>query len=268
MSDDTSNLDRSIRIHPPVGRGDFVATVPAGPKLEIGPFTRPAFTGPDVRYFDVMSADEIRSEAVRYKSDATLAPKEIHYVARDIALGDIPERFVAVYSSHTIEHTFDCIGHVNDVARCLPVGGRYYLVIPDKRYCFDYFKPTATIGRVIEAAEYRPTEYGMAVWVDRSIIGTHSTPARHWAGDHGELHKPDASARVAAAIREYKSGYRSPMGTHVWCFTPTRFAEIMTICHEIGYTGMKITDLYPTKRDTFEFYAVLEKTDAGATASL
>ena len=55
-----------------------------------------------------------------------------------------PERHGAYdffIASHVIEHFPDLLGFLRNVENLLRVGGVLSLVIPDKRYCFDFFKP-------------------------------------------------------------------------------------------------------------------------------
>ncbi len=241
-----------------INRDQFVKSVPADVSvLELGPFNGPTFTGERARYFDILSTEEIRAETERLGKDASRVPEKIHYVARETPLADIPERFGAVYSSHTIEHTLDAIRHIQDVAGLLDEGGRYYLVIPDKRYCFDHYKELTSIGAVIDAYETKAADYSLKLWIDRTTKSTHSVARRHWQGDHGELDKTKLAERVGKAIEEYKGGYRYAMSPHIWCFTPESFAEIVGVLYELGYIDVRLVDLHPTRENTLEFYAVL-----------
>jgi hypothetical protein len=162
-----------------------------------------------------------------------------------------------VYSSHCIEHTCDAVRHLQQVSKLLTKGGKYHLVIPDKRYCFDYFKETSTIGGLIDAYENGNSDYSLKLWIDRAWIGTHADARRHWNGDHGSQNKTGLAKKIKAAIKEYKSGYRLPGGTHVWCFTPASFSETMSLLRELGYIDLQLLELYPTRPNTLEFYTVL-----------
>lgn len=253
-------LDDRFRWHQAVERHSFVETVPCDkPILEIGPFNRPTFTGSNVRYFDVLTSNEIRTEAKKLGCDDSLTPSRIHYVEREVSLRSIPERFSTIYSSHCIEHTLDVIGHINDIANLLHDDGRYYLVVPDKRYCFDHYKELSSVGAVIEANELRPTDYSLRLWIERAVNSAHSDVRRHWAGDHGALPRGEHfTQRVKKAIEEYKAGYRYKMGPHIWCFTPESFFQIFDTCYRLGYSKLKLIDIYPTRANTVEFYAVMQ----------
>lgn len=249
-----------MHMSPPIERQVFISSIDTAERiLEIGPFSSPTFVGPHVKYFDIMSADEIRGEAAKLNVDPARCPETIHYVARLTPLAEIPERFDVVYSSHTIEHTLDFIQHLQDVSRILRPGGRYFLAIPDKRFTFDYFKDEATIGGVIDAHERRQSDYSIKTWIDRAVKSTHSVASRHWSGDHGVERKPDAAALVAKAIAEYKSGYRYPMVPHMWCLTPEGFREIVTVLFKLDYIDLRLDRVHETRSNSLEFYAALSK---------
>ena len=57
-----------------------------------------------------------------------------------------------IIGSHVLEHTTDLIGFLNDCDSLLKKDGVLSLAVPDKRYCFDRFRPLTGIARVIDAA--------------------------------------------------------------------------------------------------------------------
>ena len=65
-------------------------------------------------------------------------------------------RYDWIIASHVIEHMPDLVAFFRQAARLLKPGGSLSLVIPDKRYCFDYFRWPSTTGDVLQAfAEQR-----------------------------------------------------------------------------------------------------------------
>jgi 2-polyprenyl-3-methyl-5-hydroxy-6-metoxy-1,4-benzoquinol methylase len=58
-------------------------------------------------------------------------------------------RFAAIVASHVLEHAPDFIQFLNDCAGAIQDDGRVYLIVPDKRYCFDYFQPISDPAGVI-----------------------------------------------------------------------------------------------------------------------
>jgi 2-polyprenyl-3-methyl-5-hydroxy-6-metoxy-1,4-benzoquinol methylase len=57
-----------------------------------------------------------------------------------------------IIGSYVLEHTTDLIGFLNDCDSLLKKERVLSLAVPDKRYCFDHFRPLSSIGRVIDAA--------------------------------------------------------------------------------------------------------------------
>src|SRR5512133_1118151 len=56
-----------------------------------------------------------------------------------------------IIASHVLERTTDLIGFLNDCDSLLKKAGVLSLAVPDKRYCFDHFRPITGNGRVIDA---------------------------------------------------------------------------------------------------------------------
>jgi SAM-dependent methyltransferase len=104
--------------------------------LEIGPVRLPVLSGPNVRYCDVLDTEQLRRRAPDHGVDPTSVPA-IDYVMKNCSLDDIPVQFDAILSSHAIEHQPDLVGHLQQVERRLAPGGRYFVLAPDKRFCFD-----------------------------------------------------------------------------------------------------------------------------------
>ena len=118
--------------------------------LEIGPFHAPALSGPGVAYFDLQPTDALIARVRDYGLPTSRVPK-IDYSEPTGDLSVIDRRFDAVFSSHCIEHQPSLIRHLTQVSNVLHPGGAYYLIVPDKRYCFDHYLPLSTLGGVIEA---------------------------------------------------------------------------------------------------------------------
>src|SRR6185503_9123777 len=116
-----------------------------------GPFNAPCLTGKNVRYFDVMASDALRERAKLHGMSDARVPHAIHYVSPTAALSSVPDTFASVLSSHAIEHSPDLVRHLKDVAALLAPGGAYYVICPDKRYCFDQTLENSTIADVLEA---------------------------------------------------------------------------------------------------------------------
>jgi hypothetical protein len=235
---------------------DFLARIPRdGGVLEIGPFVSPKLTGEHVRYFDVLDREGLDARAAK-KGLAPGAP-QIHYVSASGDLSAVPDRFAALFGAHVLEHQPDLIAHLRQAEALLEAGGRYFLVVPDKRYCFDHFLPQSTVAEVIDA-HLRPSP----VHTPRSVLShhaltTHNSPARHWKGDHGDLADRVPRLRQAMAALARKPGRQ--LDVHAWQFTPASFRALIGDLRELEMTGLRTAEVWETPRDRGEFCAVLER---------
>ena len=240
-------------------RDDFIKLVPrAGLVLEIGPWFKPALRGPHVRYFDVWDTETSKRNAASVGGDPADCP-DIHYVSPNSDLSMIPERFGAVISSHVIEHQPDFIRHLNAVADLLLDSGWYFLLVPDKRYCFDYFMPVSTIADVLDANIRKRVLHDPRNILEYGLLRTHNEPMRHWEGDHGKPRMAEDFGVVQPAIDEasrYDQGY---IDTHAWRLTPEVFRALLNDLRNIGLTNMVPARVYNTVRGSSEFAAILQK---------
>lgn len=226
--------------------------------LEIGPFTNPLVRGENVRYFDVLDKEKLIIRAAKHNYNAD-SPVDIHYVSSHGDLGIVDSTFDFVVSSHCIEHQPDLVRHLQAVERLLNANGRYLLVIPDKRYCFDHFMPMSTIDSVMTAYTEKRVLHTLASHRLHATLSTHNDPRRHWSGDHGapagdKNFSPDGEREL---ILDIEQGHYSDV--HAWYFTPSSFAAIVNSLVELKMSNLRILSVHSTARNNLEFAAVLQK---------
>ena len=230
--------------------------------LEIGPFSRPAVEGPNVKYFDLFNSEELsaRAHAVGYTIKAM--PK-IDFVSPIGDLSIVDERFSAVVSSHCIEHQPDLIRHLQDVSAILEEDGSYFVIIPDKRYCFDHFIEPSKISQVLEAFKGRRTTHSLAAVINQLAIATHNDSMRHWRGDHSDPgYFEGIDDRTASAEKLYAGAIGQYIDVHAWQFTPTNFRFITQRLFDMGLTDLIPERVYETPCPRDEFTAILKKCPA------
>lgn len=240
-------------------REGFLACVverQAGAVLEIGPFCRPLVRGPHVRYLDMLDSDALRARAVQIGLDPSDCPETIHYIGD---LKAIEERFSAVLSSHAIEHQPDLVGHLIAVARLLDKGGRYLLIVPDKRYCFDALIPESTIAQVLQAHHEGRSVHSLQSVIEHRALTVHNDGVLHWQRDHGPIPPQERAKRIRAALDEYEAAQGGYIDVHAWYWTPKSFRTIVNDLFALDLIPLRATRVYDTPRDRFEFCAVLEK---------
>jgi SAM-dependent methyltransferase len=238
-------------------RKNFLNEISKNPSiLEIGPFFKPVCLGSNVAYFDIINQQELIERAKTITTADKL--KDIPFIEFVSPTGDlsiIDKKFDAIVSSHAIEHQLDFIDHLKKVSSLLNNNGKYYLLIPDKRYCFDYFNNESTIADILQAAIDKKTKHNLKSVIEHRVLTTHSKSKKHWRGSHGSL--TDTTKKLRDAIEEFNTG--EYIDVHGWYFTPVSFEKIIIILNELGYIDLKIKKIYPTRYGSLEFYCVLEK---------
>lgn len=238
-------------------RRGFLAAIPQDKNcLELGPFCNPLLTRDNVKYFDVLDQNSLRERA-RFIGISDEKCPCIDFVSPVGDLSIVQETFDVVFSSHTVEHQPDLVKHLRDVCDCLNFGGRYMMIIPDKRFCFDHFICPSTIADVLAAySEQRKTHTAKSFFEHRVLL-THNDPVRHWNGDNFDPALLQTRERIFSASKEWAERDDRYIDVHAWQFTPDSFRNIIEILNEVGLITLKLEKLYPTVRGGIEFYAAL-----------
>jgi SAM-dependent methyltransferase len=237
-------------------RNDFATLIPSiANVLEIGPFCNPLLRGPNVSYFDVLSQDELIARARLIGLDPSGVPY-IEHVSPTSDLSIVNRHFDVVVSSHCIEHQPDLVGHLQDVGRLLSQGGAYFVLVPDKRYCFDHFIPESNLAEIMVAQHERRKVHTLRSLIEHRALITHNDSLRHWQGDHGVMFE-SVEWRLQAALREFddaKSGY---IDVHAWYFTPDSASAILAALEEMRLNPMTVHRVYATRFGANEFWMIL-----------
>ena len=222
--------------------------------LEIGPYVSPLMTGENVKYLDILSREKLHERAISDGLDVTMIPRTIDFVG-DIS--QIETKFDTVISSHSIEHQPDLISHLQQVGRILSPGGHYFLMIPDKRYCFDHFIPESTIAGVLQANVELRRLHTLGSIIEHVALTTHSDAVRHWKADHGAICGDDRITKIDAAVELFDRNPGGYIDVHAWYFTPMTFFNITDILYRRGMVTLRPSVIFPTTLNTSEFFAVL-----------
>jgi SAM-dependent methyltransferase len=227
-----------------------------GDILEIGPFCSPVVRGSNVAYLDVLDANELRARAKTLGIDSGSCPEVIDFVGD---LGSVDRRFAAVISSHAIEHQTDLVYHLKGVSRLLEHDGRYYLIIPDKRYCFDAMIAASTVADVLQAHKERRTRHTLRSVIEHRVLTTHNDPNLHWQGAPVTIDQADHDRRLKDAIKEFDDAGDAYIDVHAWQFTPDSFRSITSSLFFLDLTDLRPLRVFHTPRNRPEFCAILEK---------
>jgi SAM-dependent methyltransferase len=249
------------------GRASFLRIIPKNISLlEIGPFFSPSFYKSEynVNFLDVFSTEQLRRKANAIQGVDPAKVPDIDYVCTGQSYFElIRKKFDCVFSSHSIEHQPCLITHLCEVSSILEEGGRYFIVVPDKRYCFDSFFPESTIADVLEAYLLGRREHSIRTVMRGWLLTTHNDALRFWSGDKAgdTLSQPVTETygrRVKDAVDRWRSR-KDYIDAHAWQFTPANFSHLVQLIYAASLTSMEVEAVYPTLRNSFEFYAILRR---------
>jgi SAM-dependent methyltransferase len=166
-----------------------------------------------------------------------------------------------IIASHVLEHIPDLIAFFTSASRLVRPGGRLSVALPDRRYCFDCYKPWTTTGDLLEAH---------GVGLQRHTLKTAFNHMAYSALAEGQLGwgpmpvKPPvlmgAFSVAADMARHYRDDPNAPyQDFHVWQFTPSGLQLILIELLEIGLIDWQMEDMQGTQ--TFEFFVTLRRTE-------
>ena len=253
--------------------------------LEISPWHRPFLGGANVKYFGTTNHEFLKKNAVELGLNPEKIPRKIDFISPTGDLGVVDEKFDIVFSSHVIEHCPDLIEHFRGVSKILNKGGLYVLIIPDKRYCFDYYHSESTLSEVIDAFANERKLPRLADVINFAYTRTHNDAIFHWLGEHGKRYgyrdtplSPDAKAEIMgeyffddgkgisrekflSLVEKYSEALDKGeyISTHNWRFTPDSFRYIVNLLNELNFIDLPLYRCCHTLWGRQEFIAMLEK---------
>lgn len=243
--------------------------------IEIGPWHSPL--APKVEGFNCLSMDVFDTETLRRRAAADPAiPVEQHCRIEHVdliggagSLGELAEqhnllgKIDYVISSHNIEHIPDPIGFFRDCALVLKPGGYVSMAVPDRRACFDFFRPYTSLSQWIEAnfaSNKRPT---YAQVFELACLGAEfDRNGIRSAGFDIDNESPGQLVpfnRMEAALLAWRNSLAELSeeyhDTHCWAFTPRSFELLMRDCRYLGLSSFDVVEVTPV--NVHEFYVHL-----------
>lgn len=228
--------------------------------VEIGPSHNPVAPRKDgyhVEVIDHLTRDQLVS---KYEGHGVALEniEEVDYVWRGEKYTELTGKskyYDWIIASHVIEHSPDLIGFLVGCDGILKDGGVVSLVVPDKRFCFDHYRPITGLGKIVDAhltpqsihsagnvAEYYlnvVSKAGNIAWGARSP-GVYACV--HSAGD--------ASNGIKSVLE-----HGAYIDIHAWCFVPHSFRLIIDDLYTLGLIAFRELDFFPT--EGCEFYITL-----------
>ncbi len=233
-----------------------------GRGLEIGashaPIT-PKKSGFNVKVLDHASAEELR---VKYAAHSVNIDniEEVDYVWRGEPLSQLIGKqkcFDWIIASHVIEHVTDLIAFLQECEKLLAPGGVLSLIVPDKRYCFDYFRWPTSTGLALQAFHDKRVSHAPGTIFDHFSLASKMGGSLTWnnsdTGDINFIHsEKEAKDYWLSAISN--SYY---IDSHSWIFTPSSFRLVLADLQRLGLINLGEVGGFPSVG--FEFWITLGK---------
>jgi len=245
-----------------------------GRGLELGPSYNPLVPKASGRRIDTVDHAPREELVAKYLSFGLLPEKldaidEVDFVwDGGSLLSVVPDHggYDYIIASHFIEHTVDLLGFLDDCHKLLNKTGRLALVIPDKRFTFDFFKPLTSIGSVVDA-HVRPTKFHPSgPLVDHFVYASHREGAVAWGpGDQRPLALQDHPLGDVSLVVKASVAQDDYQDIHRWIFTPGSFQLMVDDLSALGFHGFTVEESHPT--EGFEFFVTLGKTSKPARLS-
>jgi SAM-dependent methyltransferase len=246
--------------------------------IEIGPYHCPIAArkaGFQSTSLDIMDAASLREQARR---DPNLSDEDVQNIEEVDLIGtasDVADlarqkfgseiEFDWILSSHNIEHIPDPIRFLQQSEAILRCGGILRLAVPDKRACFDFFRPLTELAGWLAAFHERRTRPTIHQNFAQESLRC-SFYARNDQLGAWTLGKPNAPDLVVQdQLLEYYEKWFGENGeipteyidTHCWTFTPASFQLLIHDLNGLGLTHLQVRSCSETYGH--EFFIDLEK---------
>ena len=241
-----------------------------GVGIEIGPSHDPIAPKRDgfkVHVIDHASRAELMGKYKEHPISLDLI-EEVDFIWRGQSYADLtgnPKHYDWIIASHLIEHTPDLIAFLASCESVLKDTGVLCLVIPDKRFCFDRFRPITGLARILDAhfSGSRIHSAGAAVEYFMNVAGKDHQLAwdKDSTGDYVFLHSAQYARSMISEVQE-KGSY---LDIHNWCFVPHSFRLLINDLYALGYTRLREVGFHTTQGN--EFYVTLGMHGAGPDKS-
>ncbi len=239
----------------------------SGLGLEIGPSHNPIAPkkkGFNVHVLDHASASDLRKKYAAHGVNLENI-EEVDFIWNGQRLPELigqTQCYDWIIASHVIEHAPDFVAYLQQCEELLKPDGLLSLVVPDKRYCFDFFSPISSTGQVLDAHAEKRVRPSPGQIFDYVANAAKRKGEIAWTADDGG--GADALAHsLGQAHDHWADALLSPseyMDVHAWRFTPASFRLIVSDLVSLGLINLEVKSEFDTKG--CEFYVTLGKSKA------
>lgn len=232
--------------------------------LEIGPSHRPL--APKSRGFNVHILDHLDAAGLREKYEGhgvNIANiEEVDFVWSGQPFSELignTSCYDWIIASHVVEHVPDLVSFLQECETLLKPGGKLSLVVPDKRYCFDYFGQLSTTGNAIDAFDARHTKPSAGSVFDHHANAVFRNGVIAWGQDSDGAFSSVHQLHEARTLSDQARSKGDYIDVHCWRFIPESFVLILSDLKFLGLTSLSVAHQFPT--EGCEFFVILSKTN-------
>jgi len=230
--------------------------------IEIGPSHNPIApkrNGYNVHIIDYLDAGRLR-EKFRHDDVDVNNIEDVDFVWNGQPLPELVGgigKYDWIVGSHVLEHIPDPVSFFAQCETILRPGGIVSLIVPDKRVCFDHFRPLSSTGDLLDAYVMKQTRPSPGSVFEHVVNAVSLDDKIAWSGhDSGEFAMmyefPEAQK-----LWEHACNSDQYMDAHIWRFIPDSFNLIIEDLQRLGLVGLRVKKAYGTTGH--EFHVVLEK---------
>ena len=261
--DECRIINRSLKPQVPREHAVFHLIDKNGLGIEVGPSHNPIApkkNGYNVHIVDLATAEELRTKYLGHNLNLDNI-EEVDFVWKGQPLSELIDKkecYDWIISSHVIEHIPDIISFFQQCEKLLKPSGILSLVVPDKRYCFDYFQQLSSTGLLLDAYMEKRTRPSPGQVFDHFSNASKRNNAIAWCLD--EQGGADALIHnLTDTVAQWRKSIESTeyIDVHCWRFIPESFRLIMSDLAMLGLTNLRIKAEFPT--NGCEFYVSLGK---------
>ena len=160
----------------------------------------------------------------------------------------------AFIASHVIEHTTGIVRFLQSARKLLKDSGVVILTIPDKRKCFDVFRPLSTTGDAVVAYREQRQRHTAKTFFEHFLYQVHRDRCPGCL--ISDQSRPVLSGRIEAGTSYLKLAESEDyVDAHGWIFTPSSFELMILELRAMGLLKLSIEKV--REAPATEFYAWL-----------
>lgn len=238
--------------------------------IEFGPLNRPLFNKNEfsnIYYADIRDTESIKKlySGNEYLEKTGISVDmnsivNIDYVIKDTYKKTFKnKKFDVAYLSHVVEHMPDIIKFFEEIANILNDNGKLILIYPDKRYCFDHYRNSASFRDAYATYKYGPKENARMAFDFGYNVVHENNPYVFW--NDTNLTNIISKNELKDAEKYFTETLNGKQidDVHFWPFSDIDFLKFIYEAQRAGLFPFEILEFYPTEENTQEFMAILKK---------